>query len=79
MIEYPKDLEDFNKMYNELNLLTPIYETNIDLKCHESFWDIFTSKFLEAVQGDHFLKEVHYSKVKFKSIYVPDYGQITRI
>jgi len=81
MIENPKDIEDFNNMYNKLNLVIPPNEIYIDLKCQDYFWDMFINKHLELYKPMEliFNPKINIEKIKFKTIFLPEYGNISRI
>lgn len=84
IIIYPKNIEDFDEKYYDLNILTPPYEINIDLKCSNSFWNIFVQRVL-AIEDSlglinlSSIKGTSFDKINFKSIYLPEYGHINRI
>ena len=84
MIEYPKDLEDFDEKYYDLKIMSPTYEINIDLKCSNSFWDIFIQRVLNIEESLGLInlasiKGSQLDKVNFKRIFLPEYGHINRI
>jgi hypothetical protein len=73
----PISIEDFRQKYYKLGIETSRHETNVEVECSSDLWKELVDETINT--PNPFIAESNYNSENFKTVYLHEYGNVSRI